>query len=181
MDYQAIYDYLGLNVVPEPATGFDGIYALPAGHCISVDENGVAIRNYWDPNTIKSIPVGFEQAKTDVRSLVNAAVTDQLVSDVPIGSFLSGGIDSSLVVANASQEIKSFPTFTVKFPDVDFDESINARHISDHCGTDHHELNIEASSGEIELIEEKLNKLDILIQYSSAYGDKFILDSRKNG
>lgn len=160
VDHQAIYDYLGFNVVPEPATGFDGIYALEVAHCMEIDASGITTRKYWDVDAIEPIDNDFTQAKAELKGHVKYAVESQLMSDAPIGSFLSGGIDSSMVVANASRVVENFPTFTVKFPDAKFDESINAREVADYCKTDHHELVLEESSGDPRLIQELIDHFD---------------------
>ena len=160
VDHQAIYDFLGFNVVPEPATGFSGIYALEVAHSMEVTGKGVSIDKYWDLDKIKDVETDFENAKATLKGLVKYAVQSQLISDAPIGSFLSGGIDSSMVVANASKMVEDFPTFTVKFPDAKFDESINAREVADYCKTNHHELVLEESSGDPKLIHELIDHFD---------------------
>lgn len=160
VDYQAIYDYLGLNVIPEPATGFESIFALEAAHCLEVSEQGLEIWKYWDIDNISQINDSFKNAKEKLKCLINNSIKGQLIADARLGAFLSGGIDSSMVVANASRMVQNFPTFTVKFPDDKFDESSNAREVANHCQTDHHELVLKELSGDPRFINELIHHFD---------------------
>lgn len=142
LNHQALPYYFRTSLVPEPMTLLKDIYSLQPGHFILIDENGGAPKAYFKPNyhtnpDLKSV----EEGVAYIQPFLENAIQRQTVSDVPIGAFLSGGIDSSTVVAllqkNSSQKIK---TFNVKFENQDYDESAIAKKVAQHCGTDHHEV-----------------------------------------
>src|SRR5262249_41769120 len=127
-----------------PNTIFRGIRKLPPGHVAVLEDDQYSVRPYWRPN------FNFEQSATEaeyvdrLRSTLTESVRSQLVSDVPLGAFLSGGVDSSIIVAlmqqQASQPVK---TFTVGFSVPEYDETAYARRVANHLGTEHHELRVE--------------------------------------
>ena len=134
--------YFRTSLVPEPLTLLENVQSLPAGHYIFMAENHFETQAYFQANYEKKIKLTSEaEAIEYLTPYLENAVHRQTVSDVPIGAFLSGGIDSSSVVAllqkNSTQKIK---TFNVRFEDQAFDESAIARKVAEHCGTEHHEL-----------------------------------------
>jgi len=152
LDRQALHHYLTLDYVPGPATMFAGIHKLPAGHVLTWDagapvrSRALGLRRYW------SLPAQWGGAADDLPrergALVHAlrahladAVRAAMVSDVPVGAFLSGGLDSSIVVA-LMQRVADRPvsTFSVGFNEASYDELLWARRVAEHCRTDHHEL-----------------------------------------
>jgi len=152
IDREALDHYLAYGHVPSPLSMFEGIRKLPAAHAMTFDVSGdLRIRRYW------SLPGPFG-AEVDPGDLVAAlevrletAVRRQLVSDVPIGVLLSGGVDSSLVAAMACR-VSATPvrTYTVSFPDHPAsDEAPYARAVAEHLGTVHTELRAEPSSVDV--------------------------------
>ena len=144
LDLHALQDYLLYSTVHAPNTIVKNVKMLPAGHLIEVNEDDFTIRSFWDIRENYKIDfAGLDliDIQKDVKNLFFKAVEKRLVSDVPFGAFLSGGIDSSAVVAAAS-EVSDQPikTFCVSFKDHQFDESKYARIVSDLYKTDHHEI-----------------------------------------
>ena len=142
LNKKALPYYFRTSLVPEPMTLLEDVYSLPAGHFIILSKEKMECAAYFQPSyekreVIKTEAEGIEY----INPYLKKAVASQMVSDVPIGAFLSGGIDSSSVVAllqqQSSQQIK---TFNVRFEDQAFDESAIARKVAKHCGTDHHEI-----------------------------------------
>jgi len=129
--------------VPGPATIFDGIKELKAGFWMKVSRNGIEEGSWWDllSQGHHPIPTSKQQACTTIRQLLRTAVEQRLVSDVPVGAFLSGGIDSSAVVALMS-EVSSRPTetFNISFTEKAFDESGYAELVAKKFNTHHHTI-----------------------------------------
>jgi asparagine synthase (glutamine-hydrolysing) len=145
----ALAHYLSLKYVPAPETMFSGIVALPPGHTMTCDENGIRTARYWDLSF-----AGAEDAKTSeaeqaerLEYLLRDAVESHLVSDVPFGAFLSGGLDSSTIVALMSSFLDSpVKTFSVGFEGegAGLSELPYARLVAEHYETDHHEVLVRA-------------------------------------
>jgi asparagine synthase (glutamine-hydrolysing) len=143
IDIRAFDDYMALGYIPEPETIFNGIKRLEAAHYILLRQGDVSAPikpvRYWEPNwtTFNKLD-SLNEAATMLDDLLNQAVRERLMSDVPLGAFLSGGIDSGLVVASASS-ISNEPlsTFTVAFPG-EGDESSMAAQVAALFKTDHH-------------------------------------------
>jgi asparagine synthase (glutamine-hydrolysing) len=143
VDLEAIDAYLALQYVPGDRTALSGIHKLPPGHVLIAEGESERIEPYWrlrpaEPSTRD------EEWLERVQTTVRAAVTKRLVADVPLGALLSGGIDSSIVVALMA-EASSQPvrTFTVGFEDEHYDERSYARAIAERYGTVHEELQID--------------------------------------
>jgi len=142
IDYEAIYQYLHLGYVPHPKTGFKGIKKLPPGHRLTLNETNVTIESYWSLNE------DFEQgeildereASQRLIDLLMEAIRIRMVSDVPLGVLLSGGIDSNAVVALMSRYPGKIKTFTIGFEDKLYDERNEAGFLAERLGTDHHEM-----------------------------------------
>ncbi|MDD4150174.1 MAG: asparagine synthase (glutamine-hydrolyzing), partial [Bacteroidales bacterium] len=138
----AVNEFLHLGYIPEPNTIFSNIRKFPNGQTGIVSDHGFRMESYWDiEGTIRRNLITDEhEAKTRLNGLIKSSVAMRLVSDVPFGTFLSGGIDSSLVTAVASQEFSGkLKTFSIGFADSQHDESKYARKVSNYLGTDHHE------------------------------------------
>jgi asparagine synthase (glutamine-hydrolysing) len=150
IDRQACYDFLGLGYVPEPATAFANIRALPKGSTLVADEGGQRTAQY---HKTTARPARDAQSERDLSVRVEetaaallAAVERQSVADVPVAALLSGGIDSSLVVAaHARTASQQLATFNVRFPDAGYDETPLARAVSEHCGTSHQTIDLEGA------------------------------------
>jgi asparagine synthase (glutamine-hydrolysing) len=140
LNQQALSQYLELGYIPSPSTIYQGIYKLMPGHYLLVEAGKVDIRRYW--NLLDSLrPVNdFNEAKDHLRGLVTTAVQKRLIADVPLGAFLSGGIDSSIVVGlMARQSSKPVKTFSIGFADQPLlDETDYATTVAEFNETDHH-------------------------------------------
>jgi len=160
VNYQALYDYLGFEFVPSPQTMFDGIHKLPAGHYLLLEEDRISVEQYWDlslkpDESIKS----FADAVDKMREHLDYAVRSHLVSDVPLGVFLSGGLDSSCIVALMRKHISgSLKTFTIGYEDETFSELDYAEIVAKHCDTDHRVLMLDTLRPEY--VEQTLYHLD---------------------
>jgi asparagine synthase (glutamine-hydrolysing) len=144
IDPIALHDYLSLNYVPGPRTIFKAIKKLPPGHILTYEAatNAIKITQYWDvPRSTNGKITISNDLETDLLNLLRDVVRDQLISDVPLGAFLSGGIDSSLVVALMS-EVTGQPvkTFSVGFAEKSYNELPYARIVAERFRTDHHEI-----------------------------------------
>jgi asparagine synthase (glutamine-hydrolysing) len=125
---EGIYDFLSLGVVPQPATVYRGIYALPAGSWLRHQDGQSRIEQYWSPTFSPSYSVSYQQALDETRELIRESVSIRLRSDVPLGVFLSGGMDSSVVAYEAANVVgANLQTFTVSVDDKALDESGVAR------------------------------------------------------
>jgi asparagine synthase (glutamine-hydrolysing) len=138
MDMEALEYFLTLGYPPAPLTLYKGIYELPPGHYLVWEDGKIDIQCYWQVNWHHRFKGMEEEAAEQLNGLLNEVLRDHLVSDVPVGAFLSGGIDSSSVVARASRQAGSdFETFTISFPDHSYDESTSARLVANHLRVRH--------------------------------------------
>ena len=150
MDRSALWHYLTFIVTPAPMTLFEGIYKLPAGHLVTIGHDGrAAARQYWDPrpsaaDTWSESDLGEEEAATELLRLLRQSIARRMVSDVPFGVLLSGGVDSSLNVALMSELMtRPVTTFTIGYEGkADYNEFPHARRVSARYGTEHHETEI---------------------------------------
>lgn len=160
-DYQALYDYLSLMYVPTPSTAFRDIRKLPPASLLICSPDGIKIKSYWD------IPVPEASASEDrnrdyeheVIDLIEESVSRQMISDVPIGAFLSGGLDSTTIAAIMVKNLKAkLKTFTIGFDRKSYDESADARLVAQTLGCDHTEQMV--SPDMVESIPELLDYFD---------------------
>lgn len=144
IDEQALYHYLTFLTTPAPTTLFRDIQKLPAGHMLQLGRDGsLKVRQYWD-----ALPPGQAMVKTaqehrqEILRLLRGSIRKRMMSDVPFGVFLSGGVDSSANVALMSEQMtRPVETFTVGFSDADYlNELDSARRIAKQFGTNHHEV-----------------------------------------
>ena len=154
IDALALHDYLSLNYVPGPRTIFARAKKLLPGHLLVFDADTcqTQITRYWDVPlpTEYAIPPRARNLESALLELLQIIVQDQMVSDVPLGAFLSGGIDSSLVVALMSRvSARPVQTFSVGFHDKSYDESPYARLVAETFKTDHHELVMEPRATDV--------------------------------
>jgi asparagine synthase (glutamine-hydrolysing) len=141
----AVDHFLALHYVPAPRTAFQGIYKLPAAHWLEVRDGQIETGRYWKLRYTPKQRLTEQDAVAELRWRLAEAVRLRLVSDVPLGAFLSGGIDSSAVVAYMAQETATpVRTFAVGFEESAFDERRFARMIAERYGTDHTELIVKA-------------------------------------
>lgn len=139
-------DYLTFRSTPAPNTLFEGISKLLPGHYITIKNNMVENHRYWDipiQNTSNNHS-SVEEIESNIEDLLKLSIKRRMISDVPVGCFLSGGIDSSLIVALMSEQ-SQFPvkTYSVGFNNFESSETGFARTVADHCNTEHHELILE--------------------------------------
>src|SRR5881392_701789 len=140
LDLTALSRYLAHEYVPAPHSIFRGVRKLPAGHWLSYTDGRLKVEPYWDVQFGRPGPVGEAEAVAALRATLEASVRQHLVSDVPLGVFLSGGIDSSTVAAFAARHASGrLKTFSIGFEDPSFDESAHARRVARALDTDHHE------------------------------------------
>jgi asparagine synthase (glutamine-hydrolysing) len=141
IDRQALVEYLELQYVPAPRSIWEGVEKLPPGHLAEWSADGLEIRRYWSPPARDDArPLDRDETVDRLRTLVADAVTSRLESEVPIGVFLSGGLDSSVVVAELAAAGLTPATYSVGSKRAAFDESRYARLVAERFGTDHHEL-----------------------------------------
>lgn len=143
---QGLSEYLWYGVALGTQTLYNGIEKFPAGAVETFDVGGRSRRMYWQPSDVARTSASRPQAIHEVRELLEKAIRSHLVSDVPVGVFLSGGVDSSTIVALASRQYAGrLHTFSVGF---DYDRGVNelprARRVAERFGTDHHELHLRA-------------------------------------
>ncbi len=138
----ALHHYLTLQYTPDPLTIYDGIYQLPAAHKLVLEDGQKPkISRWWQLVFEPKWQIDDREAIEHARELIKAGVRRRLISEVPLGAFLSGGIDSSIIVALMSEE-SSFPvkSFSIGFEESHYSETDYARQIAQRYGTDHHEF-----------------------------------------
>lgn len=169
IDEEAIDDYLTLQYVPAPKTGLKKIFKLPAGHYFLLKDNELTTRKYWSIDFNKKLNLSTEDWEVLVFNEIKRSVKSHLVSDVPVGALLSGGLDSSIVVAlmsiNSSRRVS---TFSIGFDDKRFDETPFAKIVSKKYKTLHTQLNVTS--------EDLMNNVEGVADiYDEPIGDNSIL------
>lgn len=166
----SVYTFLYAGYIPEPFTIYDKVQRLPAGSYAIIKKGEIEIKSYWKPEEkIKpQVQTDFKQAKNDLKELLTSSVRYRMISDVPFGTFLSGGIDSSTVTAIA-QSISNQPvkTFSIGFKEAKHDESKYAAQVSKHLKTDHHEFTVTENDA-LGLIDKMMTAYDEPYADSSA-------------
>jgi asparagine synthase (glutamine-hydrolysing) len=144
IDLEALEAYLAFNSVPSPMSIYRGVRKLPAGHLLEARDGRVEVRRFARPAPVAAGEVRREGARTlaaELRDRLRDSVRAHLEADVPVGVFLSGGIDSALLAALAAQESREpVRTFSIGFEERSFDELSRARLVAERYGTDHREL-----------------------------------------
>jgi asparagine synthase (glutamine-hydrolysing) len=165
-DYRAIHEYLSLQYVPSPMTAFTGISKLPPAHLLVAERNKApAVRRYYalpPPSAARARPV--EQLREELAEHLREATRLRMISDVPVGAFLSGGVDSSSVVAMMALSSQTpVRTFTIGFDEQTYDERVYARMVAERYGTDHHEMIVRPDA--MSVLEQ------IVYHYGEPYAD----------
>lgn len=145
LDPQALEDYLALGYVPDPRSIYRGIFKLPPGHWLSwhAGEPEPVPRQYWDVPFKVAADMTADEAAAQLHGLLDDAVAGQMIADVPLGAFLSGGVDSSAVVASMSRASQQpVRTCSIGFDHGGFDESAYARRVAEHLHTQHFEQRV---------------------------------------
>jgi len=137
LDHEALVQYLACEYVPAPGTILRGVRKLPAAHVAVLDDRGFRLRRYWKVPGPARERVSADDAAGELIRLLDAAVAKRLVADVPVGVFLSGGIDSTSIAALAARHKKPLQTFSIGFVEESFDESPWAQLAASRLGTEH--------------------------------------------
>ena len=151
VNHRAIADFLCLSYISDPDTIYENVHKLAPGHSLMVTRSGVGIRRYWSPEfALEEDSSSQADSIEEIRALAQDAVKRRMISDVPLGAFLSGGVDSSAVVGlMAAQSAAPVKTFSIGFTVKDFDELKYARMAAGHNRTDHHEEVVSPSIDEM--------------------------------
>lgn len=161
LDAAALKQYLSLLYVPAPLTGFAGIRKLPPGTCATFRDGVLRTSEYWDVRPASEFGDAPQPGADEVAAALSEAVGYHLVSDVPVGAFLSGGLDSSTVVALAAARTEQpLETYTMGFESGPFDESAAARETAAACGTQHYEDRIGRAALDVDVVNRVLGHLD---------------------
>lgn len=142
VDHAALLQYMYFGYILDPRTAFQHIHKLPPGHLLEFERGEIKIKQYWDlPQYGTYEPKNEEECLEELEHRLTEAVRIRLIADVPLGAMLSGGTDSSTVVALMSR-VSTGPvkTFSIGFRQADFNEAAYARKVAEKFGTDHHEL-----------------------------------------
>ncbi|MEM9655974.1 MAG: asparagine synthase (glutamine-hydrolyzing) [Actinomycetota bacterium] len=172
IDQDGLRLLLHFGYIPSPHTLVDGVKKLAPGHLLISDADGSTVRRYWNPVPVTDTDISAGDAADRYAELVSAAVERQLVSDVPVGLLLSGGVDSSMVLAKVREaSAEPLQTFTVGFgSDFEHDEAEHAAETARLFGTDHHQIDLDLGSFE-DILAKTLWHLEepVLSQSTFAY------------
>ena len=164
IDPGAIDEFLTYQYIPHPGTIWKGVRKLPPGHLLVFEQGRIQIQRYWDFDPTVESSITHGQAVERLCELLTDSVRLRLQSDVPLGSFLSGGIDSSLITALAQTQLDTpVRTFSIGFPVADFDETGYAAQVAGHLGTNHRRFEVRPSG--VEIIDK------IVWNYDEPFGD----------
>src|SRR5262245_25699231 len=150
IDPAAIDEYLTYQYIPHPNTIFKGFHKLPPGHLAIYEDDKLDVQPYWRPDFTQERRITRRTAIDELRELLTSAVKLRMRSDVPLGAFLSGGVDSSIIVALMQQQSATpVKTFTIGFPVPEYDETKYANLVAQHLKTDHHVLDVKPDALEV--------------------------------
>ncbi len=172
LDTNALNIYLSLNYIPAPFSIYKGIRKLKPGHTLILQEGNLTELPYWNldlKGALHRDQKSLDELKDELYQVLENAVQRQMIADVPLGAFLSGGLDSSIIVAlMARHSSKPIQTFTIGFTDMPmFDESAYAKIVADMYATEHHEIKL-SSRDMLGVVPDVLNALDEPFADSSA-------------
>ncbi len=164
VDRSAIHHYLAFGYVPSPLSAFQGFQKLPPAHCALVQDGKMYVERYWDLSYATKLTLKEDELCEQILANLREAVRLRMISDVPVGAFLSGGIDSSTVVALMS-EYSSGPvkTFSIGFEEEAYNELPYARMVAERYATDHHEFIVKPDAMAI--------LPDLVWHYNEPYAD----------
>lgn len=164
VDPSAIDEFLTYQYIPHPGSIWKGVRKLPPGHFAIFQDGKLTVQRYWDYDPSTEIPIDQNEACEKLRELLVDSVRLRMRADVPFGSFLSGGIDSSLITAIAqSQSDQPIRTFSIGFPIAEFDETAYADQVAKHLGTQHEKFTVQPSG--VDVIEQ------LVWHYDEPFGD----------
>ena len=162
VDPVALQHYLTYHYVPPPWSIYEGIQKLPPGHVLSWQDGVTKVSRYWRLDCTPRPSASLPEAEEQLRSLLLDATKVRMVSERPLGAFLSGGIDSSAVVAAMARQASGpVKTFAIGFEDGQFDERVHARRLAEYYGTEHHEFVVTPAA------------LDVLPTLAQHFGEPF--------
>lgn len=171
VDEEAISSYIYWGFVPSPKTGFKDIFKLPPGHYLTVKNKKLTIKQYWSVAVNPTSTLSIDESKETLRTLLESSVSLRMIADVPLGSFLSGGIDSCVVTGLMSkQSTHPVRTFTVGASQWGMDERADARVSSNFHNTEHTELEIKPR------VDNKLIRT-LVNAYDEPFGDSSAIPS----
>ena len=146
LDPLAMHDYLSLRFISPPCTIFKGIQKLPPAHTLTFQHGQSSLRRYWQLSFREKLTLSESEILEALREQLKRTVDSHLLSDVPLGAFLSGGLDSSMIVAVLARDLGIKPqTYSIGVEESDFDETPYARMVADHYQTDHIEERVAAN------------------------------------
>jgi asparagine synthase (glutamine-hydrolysing) len=164
LDYQALDAYLAYRYIPSPLSAYRAVRKLPPATLLTLDPKGLRLERYWQLDFARKRTEGDDELIEELRQQLRAAVRRRMIADVPLGAFLSGGVDSSgVVAAMAEASPEPVKTFSIGFHDPRLDERELARATARHFATEHHELIVEPDA--VEVIPK------ILRHYGEPFGD----------
>jgi asparagine synthase (glutamine-hydrolysing) len=169
VDPEGLLQYFYFSYIPDPYTAFKPIHKLPPGHLLEYVNGKISVREYWDVPEYGTHPrISEEECLEQLEKRLEEAVRIRLISDVPLGALLSGGVDSSIVVALMAR-VSSGPvkTFSIGFQAEAFNEAEYARLVAEKFGTDHHELIVDPN------LEDTLTFLTTMLE--EPFGDSSML------
>lgn len=174
IDKKALNYFLTLSYIPAPYTIYEGILKLPPGSCITVSANRrFVIQDYYNLSSVfhQNESLSFEKAKEKLYSQLTESIKKRMITDVPMGAFLSGGIDSSIVCTIMAKLSESpINTFSIGFKEKDYDESERARIVADKIGANHTEYKLDYKDV-LEVLD------DIILYYDEPFGDSSAIPS----
>ncbi len=171
LNYSALDYLITYRLIPEPMTIYTDIQKLPAGHFLALDRKGLRTEQYWDYHYTENEFKSLDEYEERLIELLKESIRIRLMGDLPYGSFLSGGMDSSSVVSLLTEiDDKPVKTFSIAFNEKGYDESYYQKIVANYCNTDHHEFIVEKES-----VEELLPRIVSL--FDQPFGDSSALPS----
>ncbi len=150
VDFEAIDSYLSYLCVPAPQTAFKQIRKLEPAHWLRWKDGKIEMRRYWQPDFSRKIKISEAEAIDETTRIIREATKMRMISEVPLGAFLSGGVDSSVVVALMAQESeKPVKTFSIGFEEQDFSELKYAKIVAKHVGAEYNEFIVKPNALEV--------------------------------
>jgi asparagine synthase (glutamine-hydrolysing) len=150
VDHEALDSYMSYLCVPAPQTAFRAIRKLEPGHWMRWREGRIETQRYWLPEFAPKLKISEEEAIEETTRLLREATRLRMISEVPLGAFLSGGVDSSTIVALMAQESSTpVKTFSIGFEEQDFSELVHARKVAEHVGAEYHEFIVRPDALEV--------------------------------
>ncbi|HMQ04651.1 MAG TPA: asparagine synthase (glutamine-hydrolyzing) [Pyrinomonadaceae bacterium] len=150
VDYSAIDDYMSYMCVPAPKTAYLQIRKLEPGHWLKWKDGQIQTKRYWQPDFSKKIKITEKEAIEETTRLVRESTRLRMISEVPLGAFLSGGVDSSIIVALMAQlSDRPVKTFSIGFEEEDFSELRYAKRVAEHVGAEYNEFVVRPDALEV--------------------------------